>query len=200
MRGLGIRAAVAERSAVGANPEPSTRWKPIAPLDLARFPQPVISGNRGVVWRAAWYMICVIFFQSSVGGLLPSRAKAAILRLFGARIGSGLVCKPRVTIKYPWFLEIGDHVWLGELAWIDNQAHVTIGSNCCISQGAYLFTGNHDYRDPTFAFFAKPIVLNEGVWVAAFQRVGPGTVVPAHMLVAHSAGDSTTRRSVSESC
>ena len=86
-----------------------------------------------------------------------------MLRAFGARIGRGLVIRPRVTVKYPWFLELGDHVWLGEGVWIDNHTTVGIGSDVCISQGAYLFTGNHDWNDPLFRFFCKPITVEDGV-------------------------------------
>jgi putative colanic acid biosynthesis acetyltransferase WcaF len=98
-------------------------------------------------------------------------------------MGGGVVIKPRVTIKAPWFLEVGDHVWVGEKVWIDNHTSVRIGSNACVSQGAYLFTGNHDWTDPAFHFFCKPIEVGEGAWITAFCVIGPGTVVPAHMAV-----------------
>jgi putative colanic acid biosynthesis acetyltransferase WcaF len=87
------------------------------------------------------------------------------------------VIKPRVTIKYPWFLELGDHVWLGEGVWIDNHTTVRVGSHVCISQGAYLFTGNHDWNDPLFAFFCRPVTLEDGVWVGARAVVCPGSVL-----------------------
>ena len=83
--------------------------------------------------------------------------------------------RPRVTIKYPWFLELGDHVWLGEGVWIDNHTTVAIGSDVCISQGAYLFTGNHDWNDPLFRFFCKPITIEDGVWVGAKAIICPGS-------------------------
>ncbi len=161
-----------------ANGSEKTRYREIAPLDLARFERPAIEGNRGVPWRAAWYLVTAFLFQGTIFGLAPSRFKAAILRAFGAKVGRGLVCKPRVSIKYPWFLEIGDHVWLGEMVWIDNHCKVKIGSNVCISQGAYIFTGNHDWNDPAFAFACKPVEIGDGVWVTAFQKIGPGTTVP----------------------
>ena len=132
----------------------------ITGVDLARYAEPVIPGNRSVAWRIAWHIVSALAFQSSL--VLPSRWKAAVLRCFGARIGSGLVIKPRVTIKYPWFLELGDHVWLGEGVWIDNHTTVAIGSHVCISQGAYLFTGNHDWNDPRFRFFCHPITIADG--------------------------------------
>jgi putative colanic acid biosynthesis acetyltransferase WcaF len=142
--------------------------------------------------RGLWYLVNAIVFQSAIVGLVPSRLKAAILRAFGARVGKGLVCKPRVSIKSPWFLEIGDHVWLGEMVWIDNHCRVAIGSNVCISQGAYLFTGNHDWNDPAFHFFCKPIEIGDSVWVTAFQRLGPGTVIESRTVVlpASERGDS----------
>jgi putative colanic acid biosynthesis acetyltransferase WcaF len=159
------------------------RLRDIAPLDLARFPPPVIPGNPPLVVRGLWYVVNATLFQGSLLGLVPNRVKAAILRLFGARVGSGVVFKPRLSIKSPWFLEIGDHVWLGEAAWIDNHTTVTIGSNVCVSQGAYIFTGNHDWNDPRFAFFCKPVEIGDGAWITAFQRIGPGAVVPPHVAV-----------------
>lgn len=160
----------------------------IAPLDLRAFRRPRIKGNRGPIWRAAWYLVNALFFQGVILGLLPSGVKAVMLRKFGAKVGFGLVCKPRVSIKYPWFLELGDNVWLGELVWIDNHCQVKIGSDVCISQGSYIFTGNHDWTDPAFAFFCKPIEIGDGVWVTAFQRIGPGQRIEPHTVVAESGG------------
>ena len=120
--------------------------------------------------------------------LVPSRLKAALLRAFGAEIGRGFVCKPRVAIKYPWFLELGDHVWLGEGVWIDGLAPVRIGSDVVISQGCYLGNGNHDWSRPDFPFFAEPIAIGDGVWVTAFQRILSGARVPAHHAVIGDAG------------
>ncbi|MBL6427653.1 MAG: colanic acid biosynthesis acetyltransferase WcaF [Maritimibacter sp.] len=135
-----------------------------------------------------------MFFQSAIMGLIPSRAKAVVLRGFGAKIGEGLVCKPRVTIKYPWFLELGDHVWLGEMVWIDNSCLVRIGDNCCISQGAYIFTGNHDWSDPAFSFFARPVTLGNGVWVTAFNRLGPGADIPTGHAVLSGQSSTSIQR------
>lgn len=154
-----------------------TRLRPIANLRLYSFRRPSIGGNRNAIWRVAWTIVSAAVFQHSLP-LVPYGLKAAILRGFGARVGKGLVVKPRVTVKYPWFLTVGDDVWIGEAVWIDNHTDVRIGSNVCISQGAVLFTGNHDWSDPRFAFFAKPITVGDGVWITAFQRLGPGTTVP----------------------
>ena len=108
---------------------------------------------------------------------------AAILRTcsaaaaFGARIGSGVVIKPGVRIKYPWLLTVGDHTWLGEDCWIDNLVSVTLGNNVCISQGAYLCTGNHDWSDIHFGLMVRPITILDGAWIGAQAIVTPGIVV-----------------------
>jgi len=67
-----------------------------------------------------------------------------ILRWFGAKIGQGVRIKTGVRVKFPWRLIIQDFVWIGEDAWLDNLDLITIESHCCISQGVYLCTGNHD--------------------------------------------------------
>ena len=157
-----------------AAPMPAQRRR-LERVDLAHYQRPVIAGNRSLAWRIAWYLCSALLFQSPL--VLPSPWKAALLRRFGARVGHGLVIKPRVTVKYPWFLELGDHVWLGEQVWIDNHCAVQIGASVCISQGAYLFTGNHDYDDRRFRFFCRPVTIGDGAWIGARTVVCPGSVL-----------------------
>ena len=64
----------------------------------------------------------------------PYGLKRWVLRRFGARVGRGVLIKPNVHIKYPWHLEVGDNVWIGERAWIDNFVSVRIGSSAVVSQ------------------------------------------------------------------
>lgn len=188
---------------VPPQPAPSSRqgpFRPIATQDLSRFPRPVIAGNRRFGWRAAWYLVNALFFQSSLFALIPSRAKAAILRGFGAKVGPGLVCKPRVTIKYPWLLEIGAHVWLGERVWIDNPGPVRIGAHVCISQGVRIVTGSHDWARGDFRFFARPIEIGDSAWVTAHRVLRPGAIVPPRVVVLGdvSAGDGRGPRAASD--
>ncbi len=128
-----------------------------------------------------WYLFNRLFIHTHIP--YPSAFKVALLRLFGAKIGKGVVIKPKVNVKYPWFLQIGDHVWIGENVWIDNLTLVTIESNACLSQGAMLLTGNHNYRKTTFDLIVKPITLGTGSWIGAKATVCPGVQVGSHALL-----------------
>jgi len=88
-----------------------------------------------------------------------------------------------VNIKYPWKLKIGDHCWIGEKVWIDNLDEVTIGNHVCISQGAFLICGNHNYKSSTFDLQVKPITLESGSWIGAKSIVGPGVTVANHAVL-----------------
>ena len=124
--------------------------------------------------EAAWLLCQWLFVSCWVPGAAHRRL---ILRLFGAKIGKRVNLKPFVRIKFPWRLEIGDDSWIGEDAWIDNLDRVTIGANCCISQGAYLCTGSHDWSKPAFDLTTRPIEVMDFAWVAASSVVGPGVRV-----------------------
>ncbi|EOR94096.1 Colanic acid biosynthesis acetyltransferase WcaF [Arcticibacter svalbardensis MN12-7] len=128
-----------------------------------------------------------MFFLSALP--YPNGFKKVLLELFGAKIGIGLVLKPRVNIHFPWKLEIGDHVWIGEEAALLNFEKLTIGNNVCISQRVFLCGGNHDFRNPAMPYRNGPIVLKDGCWigaccfVAAGVTVGVDTVVTAGSIV-----------------
>lgn len=122
-----------------------------------------------------WYFVGSPLFKSY---LFPiSISKVLIIRLFGAKVGKGVRIKPGVYIKFPWRLTVGDFVWIGENAWIDNIAPVTIESHVCLSQEVYLCTGNHDWNDPNFKLIPAPIYIHESSWIAAKCSIGPGVVI-----------------------
>jgi putative colanic acid biosynthesis acetyltransferase WcaF len=132
--------------------------------------------------RSLWYVVNELFLKNSFNP--SSSLKVFWLKCFGAQIGHSVVIKPSVNIKYPWKLEIGNYCWIGEAVWIDNLEQVTIGDNVCLSQGAFLICGNHNYKVPSFDLIVKPIILESGSWIGAKSIVGPGVTVGSHAVLA----------------
>ena len=137
------------------------------------------SGN--IFVRVFWYFTNILVFKSSF--FTSYLLKRVVLKIFGAKIGKNVIIKPNVNIKYPWKLQLGEHVWIGEGVWIDNLDFVIIGNHCCISQGALLICGNHDYTKTTFDLVVKRIVLEDGVWIGAKSIVCPGVVARTHAIL-----------------
>ncbi|MCC8425746.1 WcaF family extracellular polysaccharide biosynthesis acetyltransferase [Mucilaginibacter sp. UR6-11] len=141
------------------------------------------------VKRILWYYINGFVFKTS---LFPVYGiKVALLRLFGAKIGRRVEVKPCVNIKYPWLLTIGDEVWIGEDVWIDNLVEVTIGSNVCLSQGAVILTGSHNYKKTSFNLITGNVVIEDGVWVGAKAIVTQGIILASHAVL--TAGSVATK-------
>jgi putative colanic acid biosynthesis acetyltransferase WcaF len=134
-----------------------------------------LNRGRSRLVEAAWYTAKCIFFLSPVPW--PSGWRVQLLRLFGATVGTRVYIKPRVNIHFPWKLSIGSRTWIGEEVFILNLEPVTIGAHVCISQRAFLCTGNHDYRDPAMSYRNRPIELGDGSWVGAQCFVGPGVKI-----------------------
>jgi putative colanic acid biosynthesis acetyltransferase WcaF len=151
------------------------------PVDLSSYSSAPFDRGAGKFREGLWLLVSLFLFR-----LCPfsfSALKCSVLRLFGAKIGRGVVIKPQVKITFPWKLEIGDFVWLGEQCWLLNLERIVIGSNVCISQRAFLCTGNHNHRKSTFDLIVKPITVEDGAWLCAGCWVGPGVKVGSHAVL-----------------
>lgn len=151
--------------------------------DLSKFNNAWFNPGGNAISRALWYVMNATLLKSSMPFMYPKRF---CLRVFGAKIGKGLIIKPRVSIKYPWNLEIGDNVWIGENVWIDNLGKVKIGSNVCLSQGAMLMSGNHNFSKSNFELMVKDIVIEDGAWLGARSLVCQGVTVGSHAVLSVS--------------
>ncbi len=149
-------------------------------IDLAAF----TTGDykAGPKWKIIfWSFFNYFIFNASFPW--PQAFKRLLLMAFGATIGKGLVIKIQVRIKYPWRLTIGNNCWIGESVWIDNLENVAIGNNVCISQGALLLTGNHDYKKSNFPYLLGKIILEDGVWIGAKAVVCAGVLCKTHAVL-----------------
>lgn len=131
--------------------------------------------------EASWYLLKMLFFMGAFPW--PSAIKCKILRVFGAKIGKRVTIKPRVNIHFPWKLCVGDDTWLGEQVEIYNFELVSIGSNACVSQQAFICAGNHNFRDPSMSYRNAPVIIEDGVWVGACCFVGPGIKVGEDVVI-----------------
>lgn len=157
--------------------------------DLSKYDNFPFHPGGTALKRFLWFYLNALFLKSS---LLPSnRFKVFLLRLFGAHIGKNTTIKPGVNVKYPWHLTIGSNTWIGENVWIDCLVPVSIGSNVCISQGAVLLTGNHNYKKATFDLMVSGFILDDGVWIGACAIVNPGVTVASHAVL--TSGSVATR-------
>lgn len=149
--------------------------------ELQTFDNSKFDKEAGSIKIAVWLIVNALIFRNPL--IFVQDIKKWFLKIFGAQLGKGLVIKPGVNVKFPWKLKIGDNVWIGENVWIDNLDYVSIGDDVCISQGALLLTGNHDYTKSSFDYRNAPITLEDGVWVGAKAIVCPGVVCQSHSIL-----------------
>ncbi len=144
-------------------------------LQLDKFDRSGFEYGRPGLYVLLWFLVQDTLFRFSP---LPCYGfRRWLLRLFGARVGRGVLIRPRARIHYPWRLEIGDYSWVGDDAWLYSLGEIRIGAHSAISQKCFICTSGHDFKSPYFKNVVKPIVIGSGVWVAADVFVAPGVTI-----------------------
>jgi putative colanic acid biosynthesis acetyltransferase WcaF len=128
-----------------------------------------------------WWIVQSCFFSTSPQILYGWRR--FLLRLFGANIGRNVIIRSTVRVTYPWKLRIGDYAWVGDQVELYTLGEITIGAHAVVSQRSYLCTGSHDPASRSFRIFAKPIVIEEGAWLATDVFVAPGVTIGRNALI-----------------
>lgn len=73
-------------------------------------------------------------------------------------------------------LRVGEHSFIGR-AELAVHAPLMIGRCVCINDGAKLLTATHDVSDPGWATVARPIVIEDHVWIATNAIILPGVTL-----------------------
>jgi putative colanic acid biosynthesis acetyltransferase WcaF len=136
--------------------------------------------------RPGWFILLWWFVQAIVFPLTPHSfhpPRIALLKLFGAKIGQGVMIRPTARFTYPWKVAIGEYSWIGDDVVLYSLDQIEIGGHCVISQKSYLCTGSHDIHDPAFGLQTAPIRVGNGVWIAADCLIAPGVDIGANAVI-----------------
>lgn len=150
-------------------------------VDLRKYNQSNFDRGRPSWFILWWWLVQAIAFPLSLHNF--NFFRCWLLRLFGAKIGKGVLIRPTARFTYPWKVEIGDYSWIGDDVVLYSVDRIQIGSHCVISQKAYLCTGSHDIQDEAFSLITAPIAIANGVWVATDCFIGPGVTIGANAVI-----------------
>ncbi len=176
----------AARSAI-PNPQPPMNTAPFSVtdtkpfVDLRKYDQSWF--DRG---RPGWFVLLWWFVQAITFPLTPhpmNGLRCAILRLFGARIGKGVLIRPTARFTYPWKVTIGDYSWVGDDVVLYSFEAINIGNHSVVSQKSYLCTGSHDIHDPAFGLKTAGITIGDGAWIATDCFIAPGVEIGANAVI-----------------
>ncbi|MEA5563934.1 hormogonium polysaccharide biosynthesis acetyltransferase HpsU [Anabaena sp. UHCC 0399] len=150
-------------------------------VDLRKYDQTWFDRGRPGWYILLWWFVQAIAFPLTLHSF--NGLRCWLLRLFGARIGKGVIIRPTARFTYPWKVTVGDYTWIGDDVVVYSLDEIHIGQHCVISQKTYLCTGSHDIRDPAFGLKTATITIDNGVWVATDCFVAPGVQIGANTVI-----------------
>ena len=144
-------------------------------MQLQKFQLPEDFRGRPAAYVLLWDLVNVLLFKTS-----PKIAygwRRFLLRMFGAKIGRGVLIRPSVSVTYPWKLTIGDFSWVGDHVTLYTLSSIDIGANTVVSQHSYVCTGTHRFGTVSFDIKAFPIKIGSGTWIAYGCFIAPGVQI-----------------------
>lgn len=159
----------------GASQEPGTATAAQANTASSRLYVDSVS-RRNKAARAFWQIFRVLFFAPFPGPLFKCW-RIFLLRLFGARIGTGCRVDASCRVWWPGNLQMGNYACLADGVDCYNVAPITIGDYAAVSQRAFLCSASHDTTSLARPLTYAPITLEPHAWVCAEAFVGPGVTL-----------------------
>jgi acetyltransferase-like isoleucine patch superfamily enzyme len=119
--------------------------------------------------------------------LVPGRIRLAMLRTVGVDAGPGAQIASGVRILGTSRLVLGERAGVNTGTILDCEAPITLGRNVAIGPNCMLITAGHDIGGPDRRcgeVRARPIVIEEGAWLATGVTVLPGVTIGAGAVIA----------------
>jgi maltose O-acetyltransferase len=122
-------------------------------------------------------------------GRLPSHTLRVFLyrHLLRISVGSHTSIHRNCRFYRPSHVMIGANTIINRDVLLDGRQGLLIGNNVSVSEGAYIFTLEHDPNSPVFASRGAPVRIEDYVFIGARAVVLPGVTVGKGCVVAAGA-------------
>ena len=142
---------------------------------MKKYSQHVKLTYKNKIGRLIWNLIWLTLYRSSP---IPFHFwRRFLLRMFGAKVGTGAHPYPSSRVWAPWNLVMGDHSCLSHKVDCYCVDKIILGPRVTVSQYSYLCTASHDYNLKEMPLVTSPIQINADAWITADVFVGPGVTI-----------------------
>lgn len=131
-------------------------------------------------------------------GHLPSHSIRKLeYKFFGIKIGKDSVIHMWANFFDPKNIKIGDDTIIGDHAFLDGRAKLSIGNHVNIASSVMIFNSEHDLSKNNFLAIVEPVEIGDYVFIGPRViilpgvKIGKGAVVAAGAVVTKDVSDFT---------
>ncbi|MBI2029519.1 acyltransferase [Candidatus Gottesmanbacteria bacterium] len=122
-----------------------------------------------------------------VGHIPFSFIRKFIYRISGVRIGKGSTIHMWCNFFNPYGVSIGEDTIIGDHAFLDGRAKLTIGNHVDIGSSVLIYNSEHDVDAANFTAIEEPVVIEDYVYIGARVTILPGVKIQKGAVVASGA-------------
>ncbi|WP_181437912.1 DapH/DapD/GlmU-related protein [Curtobacterium sp. MCLR17_034] len=128
----------------------------------------------------------------AIAALLPLHiARVGAVRAWGADIDRSATLYHGFQIRSARRLTIGARTSVGDGAILDARGGLTLGSDVNLSTQVHIWTAQHAWDSPDFAYVSAPVNIGDHAWLSTRVTVLPGVSIGEGAVVA--AGSVVTK-------
>jgi len=123
-------------------------------------------------------------------GHIPSHTiRLLCYNLAGIKIGKGSAIHMWASFFNPANITVGEDTIIGDHAFLDGRASLTIGSHVAFASSVMIYNSQHDIEDKDFTAISEPVAIEDYVFLGPKSiilpgvRIGKGAIVAAGAVV-----------------
>ncbi len=121
-------------------------------------------------------------------GLIPIHwVRRLFYRLAGIKIGKGSTIHMWARFFQPKYISIGNDTIIGDNAFLDGRARLTIGDHVDIASEVMIYNSEHDLESKEFKATEQPVEIGDYVFIGPRAIVLPGVKIGRGAVIAAGA-------------
>lgn len=121
-------------------------------------------------------------------GFIPSHLiRKGVYRLAGVKIGTGSTIHMWANFFQPKNITIGQDTIIGDHAFLDGRAKLTIGNHVSVASRVLIYNSEHDIHSDDFDPLEEPVEIGDYVFIGARAIILPGVKIGKGAVVAAGA-------------
>ncbi|KKT42819.1 MAG: Acetyltransferase [Microgenomates group bacterium GW2011_GWC1_44_37] len=141
-----------------------------------------------IINRFAHYFLDLDLFLLWIIGYIPSHLiRKFFYLLSGIKLGRGSTFHMGARFYQPKNISVGDDTIIGDHAFIDGRAKVSIGSHTDIASQLMIYNSEHDLSDSAFKAIEEPVTIGDYCFIGPRVIIMPGVNIGNGAVVAGGA-------------